>query len=62
VTDRHVGRGCPRARQEYVTGRTRQVSCRGQRLHGFDMGPSSFPALQRVHGSIGPQSSRVPPA
>ena len=29
---------------------TRQVECRGQRAHGLDMGPPSFPALQRAHG------------
>ena len=40
----------PRARQERVTGRTSQVECRGQRAHGLDVGPPSFPALQRAHG------------
>ena len=40
----------PRAPKERVTGRAGQVECRGQRAHGLDMGPPSFPALQRAHG------------
>ena len=40
----------PRASEERVTGRTGQVKRRGQRAHGLDMGPPSFPALQRAHG------------
>ena len=48
--DRRGVSRCPRARQERVTGRTGQVKRRGQRAHGLDMGPPSFPALQRAHG------------
>jgi hypothetical protein len=48
--DRRVLRRCPRAPQERVTGRASQVECCGQRAHGLDMGPPSFPALQRAHG------------
>ena len=48
--DRRVVSGRPRAPDERVTGRARQVKRRGQRAHGLDMGPPSFPALQRAHG------------
>ena len=48
--DRRVGSRRARARKQRVTGRTSQVECRGQRAHGFDMGPPAFPALQRAHG------------
>ena len=48
--DRRVVSRRPRASKERVTGRTRQVKSRGQRTHGLDMGPPSFPALQRAHG------------
>ena len=48
--DRRVLRRRPRARKERVTGRTGQVECRGQRAHGLDVRPPSFPALQRAHG------------
>ncbi len=40
----------PRAFEERVTGRTSQVERRRQRAHGLDVGPPSFPALQRTHG------------
>ena len=46
------GRGvsrCPRARQKRVTRRTGQIKSRGQRAHGLDMRPPSFPAFQRAH-------------
>ena len=36
--------------EERVTKRTSQVKGRRQRAHGLDVGPSSFPALQRTHG------------
>ena len=49
LIDRRRGRSGPRARQEPVTGRTSQIECRRQRAHGLDMGPPSFPALQRAH-------------
>ena len=39
-----------RACDQRVTGRCRQVKCRGQRAHGLDMGPSSFTAFERAHG------------
>jgi hypothetical protein len=48
--DGSVVNRCPRARNERVTRCTSQVKCRGQRAHGLDMGPPSFPALQRAHG------------
>jgi hypothetical protein len=31
-------------------GRTSQVQCSGQRAHGLEMRPPSFPTLQRAHG------------
>ena len=40
--------GSPRARKQRVTGRTAQVKSRGQRAHGLDVRPPSFPALQRA--------------
>ena len=48
--DRRVVSRVPARSQERVTGRTSQVERRGQRAHGLDMGPPSFPALQRAHG------------
>ena len=50
LTDRHSGRTRPRAPKERVTGRASQVQCCAQGAHGLDMGPPSFPALQRAHG------------
>ena len=47
------GRGvsrCARAREKRVTSCTGQIKSRGQRAHGLDMGPPSFPALQGAHG------------
>ena len=48
--DRRVVRRSPRASNERVAGRTSQVKGRRQRAHSLDMGPPSFPALQRTHG------------
>jgi len=50
LSDRRVVSRRPRAPNERVTGRTSQVQCPAQRAHGLDMGPASFPALQRAHG------------
>ena len=41
--------GRPRAPQQRVTSRTRQVECRGQRAHGLDLRPPSFSALERAY-------------
>ena len=46
--DSRVFHGRPRASNERVTDRTGQVKRRRQRAHGLDMGPASFPALQRA--------------
>ena len=37
---------CPRAPQECIARCTRQIECRGERAHGFDMRSPSFPALE----------------
>jgi hypothetical protein len=48
--DRRVVSRCSRASQEPVTGRTGQIKRRGQRAHGLDVRPPTFPALQRADG------------
>ncbi len=40
----------PRAREERVAGCGIQIEGRGQRAHGLDMRPPTFPALQRADG------------
>jgi hypothetical protein len=39
-----------RRRSVHRPRRTGQIKSRGQRAHGFDVGPPAFPAFQRAHG------------
>ena len=58
LIDHGVASRCPSARKERVTSHTSQIERRGQRAHGFDMGPPSFPALQRAHRMDGQARNR----
>ena len=49
LIDRRADSRGPRAREERVTSRAGQIKRRGQRAHGVDVRPPSFPALQRTH-------------